>query len=106
VVAHGWPWVITPLLARVYGSFFCAFAVGCALAVGERRSAALRAFTVGTLALFVVSAAVSIHHRSKFHASVQTSIWICVHVVGVIAFAVALAVLTRPERDLVPSPTH
>jgi hypothetical protein len=104
-VAHGWPWGITPLLGRVYGSFFCAFGVGCALAVWERRGAALRPFTVATLALFAVSAAVSIYHKSRFHASPQTTVWLCVHVVGVMAFAAALVVLARPAPEMVPRPT-
>jgi hypothetical protein len=104
-VAHGWPWGITPLLGRVYASFFLAFAVGCTLAVGERRSAALLPFTVAALTLFVGSAAVSLYHHSRFHASAQTTAWVVVHVVGVVAFTAALAVLARPAPELIPRPS-
>jgi hypothetical protein len=102
-VARVWPWKITPLLGRVYGSFFCAFGIGCLVATAERRASALRAFTIGTLSLFVLSGAVTIYHHSRFHASAQTTAWLCVHAVALLAFIAALALLRRPERELIPT---
>ena len=104
-VADIWPWGLTPLLGRVYGSFFSAFAVGAALAAVERRRAALRPFVASTIAFLVASAASSAIHHEKFADTAKTWTWVVVHGAGIAAFAAALVALSAPQaRDRVLAP--
>jgi len=93
-----WPWTLTPLLSRVYGSFFLAFAVGALLAAHERRRAALRPFLVGSLALLVCTLAASLAHLDRFHEGPSRLLWFAAHVIGVAIFAIAMATLSRGAR--------
>ena len=93
-----WPWTLTPLLSRVYGSFFLAFAVGALLAARERRRAALRPFLVGSLALLVCTLAASLAHLDRLHEGPSRLLWFAAHVIGVAIFAIAMATLSRGAR--------
>jgi hypothetical protein len=96
-VAEIWPWGLPALLGRVYGSFFCAFAVGAALAAWERRGEALRPFVLSTLAFLIASAVSSAIHHAKFSDSPETWTWVAVHAVGIAAFGAALVALRAPQ---------
>ena len=98
-----WPWTLTPLLARVYAAFFLAFALGAALAAFEQRSAAIRPFLTGSLALLSFTLLASLVHLSKFDHGPGRWLWFLAHAVGIALFAFALATLNRGPgrlRDL------
>lgn len=94
-VLSAWPWLITPLLARVYAAFFLAFAVGALLAAYERRTAAVRPLLIGSLALFVFTLITSLVHLERFPPGPTVWLWFAVHALGLVAFSVALAASSR-----------
>lgn len=94
-MVDAWPWALTPLLARVYASFFLAFALGAALAAFDRRPAAIRPFLTGSLALLSTTLLVSLVHLSKFDHGPGRWLWFLAHAVGIALFALALATLDR-----------
>jgi len=92
-----WPWKISPLLARVYGCFFIAFAVGAWLASGESRPAAILPVTASSFALMAFVIVASALHLARFTPGLPTAIWFGAFGIGAIAFAVAL--VTFPWRE-------
>jgi hypothetical protein len=91
-----WPWALTAVLARTYAAIFIAFAVGAALAAGERRATAVRPFAVASLVLVATTAIVSLVHHAKFDGGASTLAWAVALGVGLAAFAVASAATLRP----------
>jgi hypothetical protein len=97
-----WPWVLSPLLARVYGSFFLGFALGAVLAAREARPAAIRPFLAASLALVVLALVASLLHLDRFDGGPAAWLWFGGHGLAVAAFARALALvrLRDPGRAL------
>jgi len=102
-VLDAWPWMLTPLLARVYASFFLAFALGAALAAYERRAAAVSGFALGSLVLFVLSLAVSLIYLGRFDHGVGRGVWFTVLAVGIVALTAAVLILRDPDSDGPPA---
>jgi hypothetical protein len=101
-VLTAWPWTVSRLLARVYGSFFLAFGVGALLAAFERRPAAVRPFLAGSLALLVCTLVTSLLHLDRFDLGAVRWVWFGGHAAGLALLGLGLAVLARPGRqDLV-----
>jgi hypothetical protein len=98
-VLTAWPWTVGPLLARVYGSFLLAFGVGALLAAVERRSAAVRPFLAGSLALLVCTLVTSLLHLDRFDGGAVRWMWFGGHAVGLALFTAALAAVIRPHRE-------
>ena len=98
-VLTAWPWTVSHLLARVYGSFFLAFGVGALLAAFERRPAAVRPFLAGSLALLVCTLVTSLLHLDRFDLGPVRWAWFGGHVVGLALLGLGLAVLARPGRE-------
>ena len=85
-----WPWGLTRTLARVYAAFFLAFAVGAALAAGERRVAAFRPFLIGSIALLVATLSASLVHPARIDGGPTRWIWFGAHAAGIVILALAL----------------
>ena len=94
-----WPWALTAVLARTYAAIFLAFALGAALAAGERRPQAVRAFAVSSLTLVAVTAAVSLAHHAKFDGGLSTWVWVAGLAAGLAGFAVAGIASLRPAPE-------
>jgi hypothetical protein len=94
-----WPWALTAVLARTYAAIFLAFALGAALAAGERRPQAVRAFAVSSLTLVAVTAAVSLAHHAKFEGGPSTWVWAGALAAGLAGFAVAGIASLRPASE-------
>ena len=94
-----WPWALTAVLARTYAAIFLAFALGAALAAGERRPQAVRAFAVSSLTLVAVTAAVSLAHHAKFDGGPSTWVWVAGLAAGLAGFAVAGIASLRPATE-------
>lgn len=89
-VAAIWPWKISPLLARVYGCFFIAYAIGGWLASGEARPAAILPITASSFALMAFVIVASALHLPRFTPGLPTVVWFGAFGIGAIAFAAAL----------------
>ena len=98
-VLTAWPWTVSRLLARVYGSFFLAFAVGALLAAFERRPAAVRPFLAGSLGLLACTLVTSLLHLDRFDLGAVRWLWFGGHVAGLALLAAGLAALSRPHRE-------
>jgi hypothetical protein len=94
-----WPWALTAVLARTYAAIFLAFALGAALAAGERRPQAVRGFAVSSLTLVAVTAAVSLAHHAKFDGGPSTWVWVAGLAAGLAGFAVAGIAALRPAPE-------
>ena len=94
-----WPWALTAVLARTYAAIFLAFALGAALAAGERRPQAVRAFALSSLTLVAVTAAVSLAHHAKFDGGPSTWVWVAGLAAGLAGFAVAGIASLRPATE-------
>jgi hypothetical protein len=81
-----WPWKLTPLLARVYASFFLAFGIAALLAVWEARPSAVRPLLAGSAALAICVIVASLRHLDRFRHGTPEDAWF-------IAFLVAAVVL-------------
>jgi hypothetical protein len=90
VVAAGWPWVLPPLLGRLYGCFFIAFAVGAGLAAGESEPRPIRVFAFASLTLMLLVLVVSLVHIDRFKPEPVTWLWFAAFGVGACVFAAAL----------------
>jgi hypothetical protein len=90
-----WPWALTAVLARTYAAIFLAFALGAALAAGERRPAAVRPFALASLVLVAVTATVSLVHHAKFDGGPSTWVWAAGLAAGLAGFAAASAASLR-----------
>jgi hypothetical protein len=90
-----WPWTLTRLLARVYGAFFVAFAVGALLAAYERRPAAVWPLLTGSLALLAFMLGAPLQHLDRFQHGPVRWLWFGALVVGLAAFSAGQATLTR-----------
>jgi hypothetical protein len=97
-VLTAWPWTLTRLLARVYGAFFLAFAVGALLAAYERRPAAVLPFLTGSVALPVLVLGTSLLHLDRFHHGAARWLWFGALVVGLAVLCAGLATLIRTRR--------
>jgi len=81
-----WPWKLTPLLARVYSSFFISFGVAALLSMWEARASAIRPLLAGSAALAVCVIIASLRHLDRFRHGTPEDAWF-------IAFFVAAVVL-------------
>ena len=90
-----WPWALTAVLARTYAAIFIAFAIGAALAAGERRPQAVRPFALASLVLVGSTAVVSLVHHAKFDGGPSTWVWAAALAAGVAGFAAASAATLR-----------
>jgi peptidoglycan/LPS O-acetylase OafA/YrhL len=90
-----WPWALTAVLARTYAAIFIAFAIGAALAAGERRPEAVRPFALASLVLVGSTAVVSLVHHAKFDGGPSTWVWAAGLAAGVAGFAAAGAATLR-----------
>jgi hypothetical protein len=99
-VLRAWPWTLTPLLSRVYAAFFLAFAVGAALAAGERRKAAVAGIVAGLLVMFCLSLAVSLVHLSRFDVGAPRWVWFGVHGTLIALAATSGLSLRHPHQAL------
>ncbi len=97
-ILGGWPWTLTRLLARVYGAFFLAFAVGALLAAYERRTAALGPFLTGSVALLVFMLSASLLHLDRFHHGAARWLWFGALAAGLAAFSFGRATLMRARH--------
>jgi hypothetical protein len=88
-----WPWKLTVILARVYGSIFLALGLGAVLAARESRVRAVLPFVATSFVFAACGLAVYALHRSRFDGSTATAVWVCAHVLGVLGFGGALLVL-------------
>jgi hypothetical protein len=100
VVAPGaavetWPWHLTAVLARTYGSIFVALGVGALLAAREREASALAPFLVLSLVFAVCGLAIYTMHHSRFDGSTATAVWLAANSVGAVVFAGALVAVVR-----------
>jgi hypothetical protein len=86
-----WPWALTAVLARTYAAIFLAFALGAALAAGERRPEAVRPFALSSLVLVAAAAGASLVHHAKFDGGISTWVWGLGLAAGLAAFAAASA---------------
>jgi hypothetical protein len=85
-----WPWLLTTILARLYGSIFIALGLGALLAAQERRAEATIAF-LGTSLVFAVCGLVTYAlHRSRFDGSTATDVWLAAHGLATVAFGIAI----------------
>ena len=94
-MVDAWPWVLTPLLARVYAAFFLAFAVGAALAAYERRVAAVRPFLIGSLVLVAGTLIASLAHLDAFEHGPGRWLWFASHLLAIALLAAGIASLGR-----------
>jgi hypothetical protein len=90
-----WPWHLTVVLARLYGSIFIALGLGAVLAARETRAAAIVPFLATSLVFSLCSLAIYALHHSSFDGSAATGVWLAAHAVGAIAFGAALLSATR-----------
>jgi hypothetical protein len=90
-----WPWALTAVLARTYAAIFLAFALGAALAAGERRPQAVRPFALSSLVLVATTAAVSLIHHAKFDGGPSTWVWVAGLAAGLAGLAAASAASLR-----------
>jgi hypothetical protein len=93
--AHA-PWKVTAILARVYAAILLAFALGALLAAFERRSSAVRPYTLSAITLLVLAAIVSLVHRDRFVGGAAAWTWAVALVAGIAVLAVAAAAGPRP----------
>jgi hypothetical protein len=98
-VLTAWPWTVSRLLARVYGSFFLAFGVGALLAAFERRRAAVRPFLAGSLGLLVCTLVTSLLHLDRFDPGAVRWVWFGGHAAGLALLTVGLVALGRSRRE-------
>ena len=91
-----WPWKITVLLARVYGAFLLAFAVGALLAASEARPAAILPTVASTAAFAALSLIASSLHLDRFTPVLASGIWFGILALTLVAFAAALVWLLWP----------
>jgi hypothetical protein len=103
LVAIAWPWTIPPLVARLYGCFFLAFALCALLAAGETRPTAIRNVLVFSLALTLLVLLASVLHLPRFRPDATTWLWFGLFGAGAVAFG--LAFLARQRRGQVALPT-
>jgi hypothetical protein len=94
-----WPWGLTAVLSRTYGAIFVALGLGALLAAQATR----RKETVPFIATSLVLAACGLLdyalHHSRFDGSAATDVWLAIHGVATVAFALALgAALRSPQR--------
>ena len=94
---RGWPWALTPVLARTYAAIFLAFALGAALAAHEARPAAVRPFALSSLVLVTSTAVVSLVHHARFDGGLSTWAWAAGLAAGLAGFAAASAASLRAE---------
>ncbi len=88
---RAWPWTLTVVLARTYGSIFLALALGALLAARETRAAAVVPFLTTSFVFAVCGLVVYALHRSRFDGSTATVVWIGANAAGAVAFGAALA---------------
>jgi hypothetical protein len=92
---RAWPWTLTAVLARTYAAIFLAFALGAALAAGERRPDAVRPFALSSLALVAATAVVSLVHHARFDGGPSSWAWAVGLTAGLAGFAAATAASLR-----------
>lgn len=102
-----WPWALPAVLAQLYACFFLALAVAALLTARAARPAAIRIFTICSLALIVSVLLVSSLHLPRFKPGPETWVWFGVLVLGAGAFALALfqrdpAPLLGPDAAALP----
>jgi hypothetical protein len=94
---EAWPWHLTAVLARTYGTIFVALGVGALLAARERQAAALAPFLTLSFVFAVCGLVIYAMHHSRFDGSTATAVWLAANAVGAAVFAAALlAVVRRP----------
>jgi hypothetical protein len=93
-----WPWTLTRLLARVYGAFFVAFAVGALLAAYERRPAAVQPLLTGSVALLGFMLGASLLHLDRFQHDPARWLWFGGLAVGLVVLCSGQATLLRARH--------
>ena len=90
-----WPWHLTVVLARTYGSIFLALALGAYLAARESRPAAVAPFLATSFVFALCGLATYALHSSRFDGAAATQIWLAAHSLGAVAFGTALVAVGR-----------
>jgi hypothetical protein len=90
-----WPWHLTAILARVYGSIFLALGLAAVLSAQERRASALVPFLCTSLAFGAGGLLCYALHSSRFDGGAATDVWLVANGLAVTAFGSALFVLSR-----------
>jgi hypothetical protein len=88
--ADAWPWHLTAILARVYGSIFVALALGALLATRESRAAAIVPFLTTSFVFAVCGLVTYALHHARFDGSTATVVWLAASGLGAIVFGTAL----------------
>jgi hypothetical protein len=91
-----WPWGLTAVLSRTYGAIFAALGLGALLAAQATRRRETVPFVATSLALAVCGLVNYGLHRSRFDGSSATDVWLAVHALATLAFALALGGALRP----------
>jgi hypothetical protein len=90
-----WPWHLTEVLSRTYGSIFLALGLGAFLAARESRAAAIVPFLVTSAVFSACGLAVYVLHSSHFDGGDATQVWLALNSAGVAAFGTALLTVLR-----------
>ncbi|MBX6342494.1 MAG: hypothetical protein IRY97_08550 [Thermomicrobiaceae bacterium] len=70
-----WPWTMTPLLARLYASFFLGYALGGLLCAWEPRPSATLAVRVSAALLGLLVLVASAPHLDRFGSTRDVVVW-------------------------------
>jgi hypothetical protein len=88
-----WPWKMTAVLARIYGTFFLAYGVAAALAAWESHLPALRNFATSSFLLMVLSIVAALPHLDRFSSDAAKLAWFASFGLGAVLLAVPLVAL-------------
>jgi hypothetical protein len=95
LAAQLWPWALPPILGQIYSIFFLAFALGGLLAARDPRWEAAWIYMAANLGMIVLVLLVSLYHADRFKAGPITWVWYGLWLAAGLAFAAALAHLSR-----------
>jgi predicted ribosomally synthesized peptide with SipW-like signal peptide len=85
-----WPWHLTIVLARVYGSIFLALGLAAALCSQERQRPAIVPFAWTSLIFASCSILCYGLHSSRFSGDLSTAVWLAANGAAAAAFALVL----------------
>lgn len=91
LAASLWPWALPPILGQVYSVFFLTFAAGGLLAAREPGRAGARVYLIANAVMLGLILGASLLHADRFTSSLAALIWCGVCLLGLAAFAAALA---------------
>lgn len=101
-----WPWGMTVILSRLYGTFFLTFAVGAAIAAWETWMPANRIFVISSFLLKLLSMAAALPHLERFTSTQAKVIWFGGFGIGALLMAIPLAVLWAAPQTAARGQAH